>query len=219
MPPVISEAAPASARPVTRPTWSWDYARRVALLVLGLAVFALGISCNFKAGIGLGPWDCFHYAVSLHLPITQGQASEATGLVIVLLSLGMGVRPGVGTIANMILIGLFFDGFNSLLPDLHSVDVPWRIALFVLGVCIIGLGSGLYIKANLGAGPRDSLMLALTRRTGRRVAVVRGAVELSALGFGVLLGGPIGLGTLIQAFGVGPAVEAGLRLFHVPVRH
>lgn len=175
MPPVVSEAAPVSAPATTRPAWSWDYAGRVVLLVFGLAVFALGLSFNFKAGIGLGPWDCFHYAVSLRLPITQGQASEATGLVIVLLSLGMGVRPGVGTIANMILIGLFFDGFNNLLPDLPGVDMPWRIALFVLGVGIIGLGSGLYIKANLGAGPRDSLMLALTRRTGRRVAVVRGA--------------------------------------------
>ncbi len=212
---VVSPPTPAT----TRPALTWDYAGRVVMLVVGLFAFALGIVCNYKAGIGLGPWDCFHLGLSLHLPITPGQASELTGALIIVCSLAFGVRPGVGTLCNMVLIGQFFDALNSRLPSLAEAALPWRIALQLLGIAIIGFGSGLYIRANLGAGPRDSLMLALTRHTGQRVAVVRGLVELSALGIGFLLGGTVGLGTLIYPFAIGPAVEAGFRLFRVQARH
>ena len=95
------------------------------------------------------------------------------GAAVILLALTLGVRPGVGTICNMIFIGVFFDLWNGILPDLGGAGWPWQLALDVLGVLIIGIGSGIYIKPRLGAGPRDSLMLALTRRTGWRVAVMR----------------------------------------------
>ncbi|MDQ2808215.1 MAG: membrane protein [Chloroflexota bacterium] len=218
-PPAIIAPAPPARPATTPPAFTWDYAGRVVMLVAGLFAFALGIVCNYKAAIGLGPWDCFHLGLSLHLPITPGQASELTGALIIICSWAFGVRPGVGTIANMVLVGQFFDVLNTHLPSLADAALPWRIALQLLGIAIIGFASGLYIRANLGAGPRDSLMLALTRRTGQRVAVVRGAVEVSVLGFGFLLGGTVGLGTLIYPFAIGPAVEAGFRLFRVQARH
>jgi uncharacterized protein len=195
------------------------YGGQLVVLFAGLLLFALGSACTWKAHVGLGPWECFHLGVSLHAPITQGQASILTGAGVIGLSLFLGVRPGVATICNMIFVGLFFDAWNTILPDLGGADLVARLALDVSGVLIIGIGSGLYIRARLGAGPRDSLMLALARRSGRRIAIVRAGVELSALAFGFLLGGPVGAGTLIHALGVGPAVEIGFRLFRVEARH
>jgi|SRR5579859_7327374 len=195
------------------------YLGRLAVLLAGLACFALGVACTYRSHAGLGPWEAFHQGLSLHLPITFGQASILTGGVIVGLSLLLGVRPGVGTLCNMVCIGLFVDGWYAVLPDLAQAPLAGQIALDVVGVAIVGLGSGLYIKANLGAGPRDSLMLALAQRTGGRISVVRTAIELSALAFGFLMGATIGIGTLIHACGVGLAVEAGFRLFRVEVRH
>jgi uncharacterized membrane protein YczE len=195
------------------------YMGRLAILTAGLFCFAVGEVLTFKSQLGLGPWDCFHLGLSLHLPITVGQATIITGALVILLSLFLGVRPGVGTIGNMLLIGVFFDLMYPLLPNLDHPALIWQVLVDVLGVLIVGLGSGLYIKAGLGAGPRDSLMLALTRLTGRRVALMRGAVELSALTIGFLMGGTVGLGTLVFAFGVGPAVELGFRLLRVDAHH
>jgi uncharacterized protein len=209
------EVTPAPAPHVAR----LRYAGQLVVLFAGLLLFALGSACTWKAHVGLGPWECFHLGVSLHAPITQGQASILTGAGVIGLSLFLGVRPGVATICNMIFVGLFFDAWNTILPDLGGADLVARLALDVSGVLIIGIGSGLYIRARLGAGPRDSLMLALARRSGRRIAIVRAGVELSALAFGFLLGGPVGAGTLIHALGVGPAVEIGFRLFRVEARH
>ena len=195
------------------------YMGRLAILTAGLFCFAAGVVLTFKSQLGLGPWDCFHLGLSLHLPITVGEASIITGGLVILLSLFLGVRPGVGTIANMVLIGLFFDLLYGALPNLDHPALIWQLALDVLGVVIVGIGSGLYIKAGLGAGPRDSLMLALTKRTGRRVSLMRALVELSALAIGFLMGGTVGLGTLVFAFGVGPAVELGFRLLRVEAHH
>jgi uncharacterized protein len=209
------EVTPAPAPHIAR----LRYGGQLVVLFAGLLLFALGSACTWKAHVGLGPWECFHLGVSLHAPITQGQASILTGAGVIGLSLFLGVRPGVATICNMIFVGLFFDAWNTVLPDLGGADLVARLALDVSGVLIIGIGSGLYIRARLGAGPRDSLMLALARRSGRRIAIVRAGVELSALAFGFLLGGPVGAGTLIHALGVGPAVEIGFRLFRVEARH
>jgi uncharacterized membrane protein YczE len=195
------------------------YMGRLAILTAGLFCFAAGVVLTFKSQLGLGPWDCFHLGLSLHLPITVGEATIITGGLVILLSLFLGVRPGVGTIGNMVLIGLFFDLMYPLVPDLDHPALIWQVLLDVLGVAIVGIGSGLYIKAGLGAGPRDSLMLALTKRTGLRVALVRALVELSALAIGFLMGGTVGLGTLVFAFGVGPSVELGFRLLRGDAHH
>jgi uncharacterized membrane protein YczE len=211
--------SPAPAVVPARTTAVLAYMGRLAILTAGLFCFAAGVVLTFKSQLGLGPWDCFHLGLSLHLPITVGEASIITGGLVILLSLFLGVRPGVGTIGNMVLIGLFFDLLYPLVPNLDHPALIWQLAVDVVGVVIVGIGSGLYIKAGLGAGPRDSLMLALTRRTGQRVSLMRALVELSALTIGFLMGGTVGLGTLVFAFGVGPAVELGFRLLRVEAHH
>ena len=218
-------APPATPAAPARSVGVGSFLKRFALLIAGLACFSLGISLTFKAALGVGPWDSFHRGLSAHLPITVGQASILTAMGVLGVAVLLGARPGVGTLCNMVLIGSLLDLYNGVLPEVTAAGLPVQIAVDVLGVLIVGLGSGMYIKARLGAGPRDSLMLALCRRTSRRIALVRGAVEIAVLVLGVLLGITAqpqvmvaGLGTIIFAFGIGPAVELGFRLLRVDVR-
>jgi uncharacterized membrane protein YczE len=164
--------------------------------------------------------------LNAHLPVTVGQASIMTAMGVLGVAVLLGVRPGVGTLCDMVLVGSLLDLYNGVLPEATEAGLLVQIGVDVLGVLIVGLGSGMYIKARLGAGPRDSLMLALSRRTGRRIALVRGAVEITVFVLGVILGFSAqpqvmvaGLGTIIFAFGIGPAVELGFRLLRVDVRH
>lgn len=192
-------------------------ALRLVIVVLGLALFSLGIVLTLQSRVGLGPWDVFHQGLTRHLPLTYGQASITTGLVILLLAWACGARPGVATVLNMLLVGGFIDLYLWLgfVPDLAGQPFPLRVPVDLAGVLVVGLGTALYIKGNLGAGPRDGLMLALSRRTGGRVSIVRGAIELTVLAVGSALGGTAGLGTLIFAIGIGPAVGLGFRLLRV----
>jgi uncharacterized membrane protein YczE len=198
---------------------SLAYAGRLVILVAGLFCFAFGIMLTLKSDLGLGPWDVFHQGVSRHSGLSFGTASIGVGFGVLLLSWLLGTRPGVGTVANMVLVGLFIDliEWSGLLPSFAGRPWPARLAVDVLGVAVVGFGSALYIKANLGAGPRDSLMLALARRLRGRVALVRGALELVVLVAGYLLGGTAGLGTLVFALGIGPAVGLAFRLLRVRV--
>ena len=204
---------PAPARP------SLAYAGPLAILVAGLYCFAFGIMLTLKSDLGLGPWHVFHQGVSRHTGLGFGTASIVVGFGVLLLSWLLGVRPGVGTVSNMVLVGLFIDliEWSGLLPSFAGHPWPVRLAVNVLGVAVVGFGSALYIKASLGAGPRDSLMLALARRLRGRVALVRAALELAVLVAGYLLGGTVGLGTVIFAFGIGPAVGLAFRLLRVRV--
>jgi uncharacterized membrane protein YczE len=129
----------------------------------------------------------------------------------------LGERPGIGTVANAVMIGLFIDAllYLGIVPNLAGKGLLARLAMDVIGVGTIGVGSALYIKAGLGAGPRDGLMLVLSRRTHQRVGLVRAGIELTALLAGWLLGGTAGVGTAVFALGIGPAVETAFRLFRV----
>ena len=197
-----------------------DIARRLILLMVGLFCYGLAICITVKARLGLGSWDIFHKGLSLHTPLTFGQAGQVTGLVIILVSLGLGIRPGLGTVANVYFIGLWVDiiGQSNVIPVAETVG-GWvaQLLWIVIGLFVLGLGSGLYLKAGLGAGPRDSFMLALVKHTGWRVAVCRAIMEVTVAVVGVLLGGPLGIGTVLIAFGIGPAVELGLRICRVKV--
>ncbi len=198
---------------------SLAYAGRLVVLVAGLYCFAFGIMLTLKSDLGLGPWHVFHQGVSRHTGLGFGTASIVVGFGVLLLSWLLGVRPGVGTVSNMVLVGVFIDliEWGGLLPSFAGHPWPVRLAVNVLGVAVVGFGSALYIKASLGAGPRDSLMLALARRLRGRVALVRAALELAVLIAGYLLGGTVGLGTVIFAFGIGPAVGLAFRLLRVRV--
>lgn len=190
------------------------YLRRIALLILGLFICATGIVCTYRSELGLGPWDVLHKGISLHTFLTFGQASIMVGGSLILIGLLIKVRPGVGTVLNMLLIGVFVDlQLNShWLPDLGAAPLILRLFVDVLGVFLMGLGTAFYITPRLGAGPRDGLMLRFNVLTRIRIAIVRAVLECSALFIGFLLGGTVGAGTLIFAFGVGPSVEIGFWL-------
>lgn len=162
-----------------------------------------------ESRLGLSPWDVLNQGVSRHTPLSFGMANVAVSVVVLFVGWALGGRPGIGTVANAVLIGSFIQGLTAIgaLASLAHDPLPVRFALLVAGVWLIGPASALYIGADLGAGPRDNLMLVGTRRTGVRVGVVRGVLELGALVVGIVLGGTFGVGTVLFAVFVGPVVE------------
>ena len=186
-------------------------------LLVGLACFALGTVMTLRAGLGLSPWDVLHDGLQLKTPISFGVATILVGLVLLLASFAAGIRPGPGTVANMILIGVFVDGMlaTGIGSGIEDAHIALRVATTLGGVAVIGLGSALYIGAELGAGPRDSLMVAIATRAKVRVGIARAIVEGTALVLGVLLGGKVGAGTILFAVGIGPAVDVAFRLFRM----
>ena len=190
------------------------YAARGASLVFGLVLFAFGVVLILESKLGLSPWDVLNQGLSRHSPLSFGMANVAVGVVVLLVGWRLGGRPGIGTVANALLVGTVIQGLTSIdaLTRLAHDGLATRIPLLVIGIGLIGPASAFYIGADLGAGPRDTLMLVGARRTGARVGVVRGALELVALVVGVVLGGTFGVGTVAFALLVGPAVESSFAL-------
>ena len=175
---------------------------------------------TLRANIGLSPWDVLADGIRIHTPLTFGTAVIAIGFVLVLGTWIGGQKPGLGTIANMILIGVFADLMLATKVGTGIMDGPvvWRTLLDIGGIATIGIGSALYIGAELGAGPRDSLMVLLSRRAKVRIGVARAIIEGTALIAGVILGGTAGVGTVLFALGIGVAVDLAFRLFGMNVR-
>ena len=196
--------------PVARAVW----------LVSGLLLCAIGILCFLEAKLGLAPWDVLHQGIAKHTPLSFGLANEAVGIVVVFLSWRLGARIGIGTLANAVLIGGFIaliQGFHLLRP-FDGAPLDARIGMLALGMVCFGVGTVFYIGADLGAGPRDSLMLVGSHRLGIRVGAVRAGLELSVLAIGFVLGGRVGIGTLVFALGIGPSVELGfVAATHSPI--
>lgn len=182
-------------------------------LLVGLLGFAGAIALMIRSGLGLGPWDAFHVGIHRLTGISVGTASILTGIVIVGISMSLKTRPGPATLANMVLIGIFTDLLLKVLPAAPQFAIG--LLYHLGGIALIGLASGMYLGAGLGAGPRDGLMTALAARTGWSIARTRTLIELSVLGVGWTMGGTLGLGTLLFAVGVGPSVQWGMRLFGV----
>lgn len=189
------------------PVRSW---RAWLQLVVGLAGFGIAVSMMVRSGLGLGPWDAFHVGLARRTGISIGQASIVTGVLIVAGSWFIGVRPGIGTLANMLLIGFFIDATLRVMPSAANVAVG--VVMYVAAILVCGLSTGFYMAPGLGKGPRDGLIVGLCRRTGRSIRLVRTLVEISALGLGWGMGGPVGVGTLLFAFGIGPAMQWGMRV-------
>lgn len=187
---------------------------RSAWLVTGLFLCACGIAAFLESRLGLPPWDVLHQGIAKHTPLSFGLANVLVAVIVLFLAWQLGSRPGIGTIANAVLIGLFvvFVLPLSFVQHLSGWPLPARIALLGFGLALFGVGSAFYIGAGLGAGPRDSLMLVGTLRSGVRIGAVRAALEGTALVAGVLLGGTVGVGTLLFALLIGPAVEASFWL-------
>ena len=180
-------------------------------LLVGLLGFAAAIAFMIRSGLGLGPWDAFHVGIHRLSGISVGTASILAGIVIVGISMMLKARPGPATLANMVLIGIFTDLMLKVLPPARGIPIGFLYHLG--GIALIGLASGMYLGAGLGAGPRDGLMTALAARWGWSIARTRTLIELSVLGLGWAMGGTLGLGTVLFALGVGPSVQWGMRLF------
>jgi len=182
---------------------------RSASLVLGLFLFALGIVLLLESELGLSPWDVLAQGISDKTSLSFGTANIVVAVVVLAVAWALGARIGPGTVANAVLIGVFLDGLLQIdaIDALSDASLAVRIALMVVGILIVGIGSGFYIGAGMGAGPRDSLMLVTARRLNVRIGVTRATIEVAVTIAGFALGGTVGIGTLAFAFGIGPAVE------------
>ena len=179
-------------------------ARRVVSLATGLVLFGVSVALLVAGGLGLDPWDVFQQGLAARLHIPFGLGVIGIGLLVLLLWIPLRQRPGVGTLSNVIVVGLVIDATLPLLPTSHLLSV--RITYLVGGVLLNAVATGLYIGAGMGPGPRDGLMTGLAAK-GLSIRVARSAIELSVLAAGWLLGGTVGVGTLVYALSIGPLVH------------
>lgn len=181
---------------------------RLTRLIIGLVMFGFGVAIMVRAELGLSPWEVLHQGISIETGILLGTVGIIVGFIVLIGWIPLKEKLGVGTVTNVIVIGVVIDISLWLLPaEFTGTLVRW--SLLVGGVAMIGVGTSLYIGAGLGPGPRDGLMTGLAKR-GWPIGVVRIAIELTVLAAGWLLGGTVGVGTVLFAFGVGPIVHATL---------
>ena len=175
--------------------------RRLLNLYLGLLLFGVSCAMIVASGLGLGPWDVFHQGLSRQSGVSLGWVVIGVGLLVLLLWIPLRQRPGLGTISNALVVGLVIDATLTFLDQPASMAA--RAGLLVTGVVFNGVATGLYIGSGLGPGPRDGLMTGLAAR-GRSIRVVRTAIELTVLVVGWILGGTVGVGTILYALAIGP---------------
>jgi len=189
--------------------------RRLLQLMAGLVLYGVSMALMVLSGLGLDPWDVLHYGIATWVPLSFGQVVIATGVAVLLLWVPLRQMPGIGTVANALVIGLVTDAALGLL--VAPEGLPARTAMLVAGIVLNGLATALYIGAQFGPGPRDGLMTGLVRRTGWSVRVVRTSIELGVVLTGWLLGGVVGIGTIAYALAIGPLVQVMLPRFVVEV--
>src|SRR4051794_19944809 len=178
---------------------------RGAALLVGLSGYGFSMAVMVRAGLGLDPWDVFHQGLTRHTGMTIGVASAVVGVGVLLAWIPLRNRPGIGTVANVIVIAVTVDaGMWLLVPP---TSLPVRIAMMVGAVVLNAVSTVLYVGAGLGPGPRDGLMTGLVARSGLSVRLVRTSIEATVLAVGWLLGGTVGVGTILYAFGIGPLVQ------------
>jgi uncharacterized membrane protein YczE len=188
--------------------------KRISSLFLGLFLYALGIVLTMKANIGYAPWEVFHAGIANTLGMKIGEVSILVGLAIILLTFFMGEKLGIATILNMLCIGIFMDALLALdlIPKRESL--VFGIFQLLLGLFVISLGSFYYISSGFGAGPRDGLMVALTRKTHLPIGVCRGGIEVVVVFLGWKLGGMVGFGTILSAILIGFCIQLTFSLLH-----
>jgi uncharacterized protein len=211
---VWDRIVPSRTIPVTR--WRSEGSRwrgrpsTIVVLILGLWLFGTGEAMLVDAALGNAPWTVFAQGVSVRTGITIGLATFLTSVVVLLMWIPLREKPGLGTIANAVVIATALQVMIPVLPTPESFG--WRLTQVLGGIALVGIGSGLYLTTNLGPGPRDGLMTGIHVRTGIAVTPVRLSIEIVVLAAGWLLGGTVGLGTVLFAILIGPAVGYGLRL-------
>jgi Predicted membrane protein len=188
-------------------------ARRLPQLLIGLWLYGFAMAMFIRSGLGLDPWDVFHSGLQRLLGVSFGTVVIAVGFAVLLLWIPLRQWPGLGTIANAVVIGLAADSTLAIIPQATDWRMSW--VLLLGGLALNGLAGGLYIGSQLGPGPRDGLMTGLAWRTGWSLRLVRTGLELSVLAIGWLLGGSVGIGTVVYALAIGPLVQFFLPLVMV----
>ena len=187
---------------------------RLLTLFAGLFVYGLGVALTVHAGIGIAPWDVFAQGISIQTGFTFGVSTVTVSIIVLICWIPLKVKPGFGTVANAVFIGLFADFWLLILPDLAAY---WQqLGMFILGVIVVAIATGLYISSRLGSGPRDGLMQGTANALDKPFWIVRTAFEGSVLTIGWLMGGQVREGTLIFALSIGYLVQLSLKLFKVP---
>lgn len=190
---------------------AWGTPRRVTQLGAGLVLYGVSIAAMLTAGLGVDSWDVFHQGLSQRTGVPFGWVVNGVSVLVLLAWIPLRQRPGPGTVANALVVGLVADAALSVLP--RPEQLPLQLLMLAAGIVANGIATGLYIGAGLGPGPRDGLMTGLAARTGRSIRLVRTLIELSVLVAGWLLGGPVGLGTVLYAVSIGPIAQFSIARF------
>jgi uncharacterized membrane protein YczE len=187
---------------------------RLLVLIFGLFVYGLGVAMTVHAGLGIAPWDVFAQGISIQTGLSFGVSTVVVSALVLLAWIPLKVKPGIGTIANAILIGLFADFWLAILPD---TSIYWqRLLIFLVGVVIVAIATGLYISSALGSGPRDGLMQGTANALDKPFWMVRTGYEGTVLTMGALMGGQVREGTLIFALSIGYLVQLSMKFFKIP---
>ncbi|HEV7193550.1 MAG TPA: hypothetical protein VGN35_10115 [Jatrophihabitantaceae bacterium] len=184
---------------------------RLIQLYVGLWLYGLSGALQVRSTLGLDPWDVLHQGIARHAGIAIGTVLILVGAAVLLLWIPLRQWPGLGTISNVVLIGVSMNANLGWLPPAHAL--PWRVVDMLTGVLLCGMATGMYIGADFGPGPRDGLMTGLVRRSGRSVRMIRTGIELTVLVIGWLLGGTVGIGTVVFALAIGPLAQLFLPVF------
>ncbi|MFB9687197.1 YczE/YyaS/YitT family protein [Amycolatopsis plumensis] len=187
-----------------------DPVRRSVQLLAGLALYGTSVALLTRAHLGLEPWGVLAEGVMKHTGLTFGTVTGVISVAVLLLWIPLRQRPGIGTVANVVVISVMVDVVRAFLPDQH--ELAWQIAFLVGGVALNGFATATYVGARLGPGARDGLMTGLAARTGRSVRLVRTGIEVTVVAAGFLLGGTVGVGTVLYALAIGPLTQALLPL-------
>jgi uncharacterized membrane protein YczE len=185
--------------------------RRLGQLYLGLVLYGVSAAMQVQARLGLDPWDVLHQGIAFLLNREIGTVSIAVGALVLLLWIPLRQRPGLGTVSNVVVVGLAMNATLAVLPVQHAAAA--RVAVLAGAVLLCGVATGMYISAGFGPGPRDGLMTGIARRSGRSIRLSRTIVELTVLVTGWALGGTVGIGTVLFAVAIGPLAQLFLRIF------
>ena len=186
---------------------------RIAVLIVGLFVYGLGVALTVHAGLGIAPWDVFAQGISIQTGLSFGVSTVAVSALVLLAWIPLRVKPGIGTIANAVLVGLFADFWLFILPD---TSIYWqRLIIFLIGVVVVAIATGLYISSAFGSGPRDGLMQGTANVLDKPFWMVRTAYEGTVLSLGALMGGQVREGTLIFALSIGYLVQLSMKFFKI----
>jgi uncharacterized membrane protein YczE len=188
---------------------------RVAQLLVGLVLFGVSMALLLRAQLGLEPWGVLQYGLIQYVPMSYGLMSIAVSFVVLLLWIPLRQWPGLGTVLNAVVIGVAIDATLAVVPEVHGIG--WRVVVMLAAILGNGVAGAMYIGSQLGPGPRDGLMTGLSRRTGRSIRLVRTALEVTVVLLGWMLGGIVGIGTVLYALLIGPVVQLFLPVLTVRV--